>query len=442
MFKILSKEKFDALTPAQQDYYMEQKKAHDDEETKVRVDAAAKVAFEALEKQFNDANKAAIDAQKAEYQLLIDAVKSESKVAIDALSAENKAKLEEMEAAMKRAKIGESKLRMKGFSDHIIEKLSTEEGEKMIKQFFAGQRTNFQVKIGDDNDPDFDATIKALGVPSGGVAPEFTPIVGPGHDEFHARNIIPVFPTISNAIKFIQYVVDGGAAGFGTVAVGAQKPTVGYIPTVMTANVRKIAGLLDVPDELLDDVVGFRAWIAYELPKAYMDAEDLQIYKGDNTGENLNGLWYQASAQTFPQGSVTAGSNIIDKIVAGVTQVRKLKRSTSAVVISAVAWQEIFINKGTTKDYTYPIVLDANGIMRIGGVPIFWSNVFADAEGLVGDFARGTAIFQRKAMQIGYFDQNKDNVEKNVVTIRLEGRIALPVFYPESFKRLLLTATT
>lgn len=442
MFKILTKNQFDELTPAQQDYYMEQKKAHDDGEAKVRADAAAKVAVDAMREEIKADNQAIIDALKKDNQTLIDALKADNKTALDALSTENKEKLEAMEAAMKRAKIGESKLRMKGFSDHIIEKLSTEEGVKMIKSFFAGHKSQFKVQLGEDTDAGLDDTIKALGVPSGGVAPEFTPIVGPGHDEFHARNIIPVLPTISNAIKFIQYVTDGAAAGFGTVAVGAQKPTLGYIPTVMTANVRKIAGLLDVPDELMDDVVGFRAWIAYELPKAYMDAEDLQIYKGDNTGENLNGLWYQASAQTFPQGSVTAASNIIDKIVAGVTQVRKLKRNTSAVVISAVAWQEIFINKGTTKDYTYPIVLDANGVMRIGGVPIFWSNVFADGEGLVGDFARGTAIFQRKAMQIGYYDQNKDNVEKNVVTIRLEGRIALPIFYPESFKRLLLTITT
>lgn len=430
-FEYLGAQELGELTDAQQKRYLKEKREHEAKETNEAAEKAAKAIVESMKSDLAKENQA-----------LIDALKAENKADLDKLSEENKAKLEEMQAAMKRAKVGEANLRMKGFSDRIIEKLSTEEGEAKIKQFFAGHKAQFQVKIGDDEDKEFDAIIKALGVPAGGVAPEFTPIVGPGHDEFHARNIIPVFPTISNAIKFIQYVVDGAATGFATVAVGAQKPTLNYIPTVVTANVVKIAGLLDVPDELLDDVVGFRAWLAYELPKAYLDAEDLQIYKGDGTGTNLLGLWTQAGNQTFPQGSVTAASNIIDKIVAGVTQVRKLKRNTSAVVISAVAWQEIFINKGTTKDYTYPIILDAAGVMRIGGIAIFWSNVFADGEGLVGDFARGTAIFQRKAMQIGYFDQNKDNVEKNIVTVRLEGRIALPIFYPESFKKLLLVITT
>lgn len=422
---------FEALSEYQKEKYLDDKAKHEADQTKEAAEKAAKESVEAMREEL-----------KVENQKLIDALKAENKEALDALSVENKAKLEEVEAAMKRAKIGEMNARMKGFSEHIVERLSTEEGEKMIKEFFAGRKAQFSLSIGDDADKTFDPAIKALGVPTGGTAPQFTPIVGPGHDEFHARNIIPVFPTNTDLVKFIQYVVDGAATGFATVAAGAQKPTVNYIGTVAEAPVRKIAGLLDVQDELLDDVVGFREWIAYELPKAYMDAEDLQIYKGDGTGTNILGLWYQANNQSFPQGSVTAASNIIDKIVAGITQVRKLKRNTSAVVISAVAWQEIFINKGTTKDYTYPIILDANGVMRIGGIAIYWSNVFNDGEGLVGDFARGCAIWQRKAMQIGYFDQNKDNVEKNVVTIRLEGRIALSINYPESFKRLMLTITT
>lgn len=427
-FKTKSPAEFEALSEYQKEQYLDQKQKHD-------AEVNAKAAKEAAEKAIADMRAELKAEQDALLKTLNEGQATAIKEATDKQAAEYADKMEKLEAAMKRAKIGEINIRMKGFSEHIIEKLSTDEGVAMIKAFFAGEKAKFNMELGEEE-------VKALGVPTNGVAPEYTPIVGPGHDDFHARNIIPVFPTISNLVRFLQYVIDPAATGFATVAAGAQKPNIGYIGTAKDAPVRKIAGLLDVQDELLDDVVGFRAWIAYELPKAYLDAEDLQIYKGDGTGENLLGLWFQAGNQTFPQGSVTAASNIIDKIVAGVTQVRKLRRATSAVVISPVAWQEIFINKGTTKDYTYPIILDAQGVMRIGGVAIFWSNVFADNEGLVGDFARGTAIFQRRAMQIGYFDQNKDNVEKNIVTIRLEGRIALPIYYPESFKKLLLTTTT
>jgi len=426
-FKVLSKAAYEALDAREQVKYEMQLEAYKEAQMKEKAEEAAGAIFEA---------KMAEMQKEREDELA--ALKKANDDALAEFATKNGVLKEDLEAMLKRAKIGEINERMKGFSDHITDKLSTPEGEEMIKSFFAGQREKFNLEIEGE-------ALKAMGVPTGGVAPQFTPIVGPGHDEIHARSVIPVLPTTSNLIKFIQYVIDPEAAGFGTVAVGAQKPSLGYIPTVKEAPVRKIAGLLDVPDELLDDVVGFRAWIAYELPKAYLDAEDLQIFKGNGVGENLLGLWYQASLQTLPFGmspnEVTSASNAIDKIVAGIFQVVTRKRNTTAVFISPVQYMEILINKSTEEVYTYPMVLDANGVMRIAGVPIFWSNVFTSGQGLVGDFARGTTIFQRKSMTIGYFDQNKDNVEKNMVTIRLEGRIALPIYYPEAFLRLFTAAT-
>lgn len=422
MFKILTKEEFDALTPAQQSYYMEQKKAHDDKEGKERVDKSVKEAIEAQKEDLQKENKE-----------LLDKLQKENAEALEKLAKENGVKLEEMEAALKRNKIADIGNRLKGFSEHIIEKLSTDEGETMIKDFFKGQRE----KLNFDIDAD---TLKApISVPAGSVAPEFLPIVGPGHDDIHARNAIPVFPTVADIVKFVQFTYTGATAGFAMVDVGAAKPELLYTSALAEAPVRKLAGWLDVPDEVMDDVVGFRAWIAYELPKAYLDAEDMQIFKGNGTGLNLLGLWYQADNQTLPFGSVSYTSNQWDKLMAAVTEIRTRKRSTSAAFVSPIFYMELWINQSTTKEYTYPIVMGENGILYVGGVPIYWSNVFEHYEGLVGDFARGASIHQRKAMNIAYSGENKDNFVKNVVTIRLEGRIALAIRVPEAFIRLFAT---
>jgi len=425
MFKILTKEQFDALTPAQQDYYMEQKKIHDDAEAKKLAEAAAKEAIDKIRKEIQDENKT-----------LLDNLNKENKEALEKLANENKLKIEEMEAALKLNKIADINNRLKGFSEHIVEKLSTEEGENMIKDFFKGQRE----KLNFDVDS---STLKApITVPSGSVAPEFIPIVGPGHDDIHARNAIPVFPTVSDVIKFVMFTYTGDNAGFATVAPGAAKPELAYTSSLEESNVRKIAGWLDVPDEIMDDVVGFRAWIAYELPKAYLDAEDMQIFKGDGTGTNLLGLWTQADTQTLPFGSVDTTDNQWDRLMAAITEIRTRKRSTSAAFVSPIFYMELWINKGTTREYTYPIVMGDNGVLYVGGVPIYWSNVFTDYEGLVGDFARGCSIHERKTMNIAYSGENKDNFVKNVVTIRLEGRIALAIRIPAAFLRLNETVTT
>lgn len=403
---------FEALSEYQKEKYLDDKSKHEAQLQKENVDKAISEMKEDLKSEF-----------KTEREAELKEIADKNEQALKELAEKHQIDLDEMKATLKRAKVGEMEERIKGVSEFIIEKLSTEDGESLLKGFFKGKKLELEV------------TEKAMLKPAGGVAPQFTSIVGPGHDDFHARDLIPVFPTISDVIKFIQFTVDPDA-GFDYVAEGGQKPDLGYISTVEQAIVQKIAGLLDVSDEMLDDVVGFRSWIAYELPKAYLDFEDYQIYKGAGGQSAILGLWTQADFQTLPLGSVTQSSNTIDKTMAGITEIRMLKRGTSAAVVSPVQWMEILINKGDENMYTYPIILRADGVMTIGGIPIYWSNVFEENEGLVGDFARGAAIFQRKGMEIAYSSEHKDNFGKNIVTIRLEGRIALVIRFPEAFKRL------
>lgn len=413
---------FEALSEYQKEKYLDEKSAYEQGLIKEQADKSAKAAIEAMKEEL-----------KAERDAELKGVSDANAEALKALADKYELDIAEMNKTLNRAKVGEVKERMKTMSDDIMEKLSTTEGEELLKGFLRGKK---------DLDIDLEDTSKAIVTPVGGVAPQFTPIVGPGHDEVHARNVIPVFPTISDVIKFLRYTVDGTSGEIGMVAEGATKPTINYIGTPEEANVRKIAALIDINEEAWTDVVGLRAWLSYELPKVYMDYEDLQIFKGSGTGIDLLGLWTQADLQTLPLGSVTTASNVIDKIAAGITEVRILKRATSAVFVSPIQYMEIFINKGNTEEYTYPIIMDQSGTLRIGGVPIYWSSVFEGEEGLIGDFSRGTAIFQRKAMNLAYSTEHKDNFATNVITMRIEGRIALPIYYPEAFKRLFTAGTS
>jgi len=410
---------FEALSEYQKEKYLDEKSAYEQGLIKEQAEKSAKEAIEAMKEEL-----------KAEREAELKGITDANAAALKELADKYELDLAEVTKTLNRAKVGEVNDRAKGVSDFIIEKLSTEEGEGLLKGFFKGRKLEMEVEE------------KAMLKPTGGVAPQFTTVTGPGHDEFHARDIIPVFPTISDVIKFVQFTVDPDADGYGYTAEGGQKPDLGYDSAVEQALVQKIAGLLDVSDEMLEDLVGFRAWIAYELPKAYLDFEDYQIYKGAGGNTAILGLWTQADFQTLPLGSVTSASNAIDKVMAGITEVRMLKRATSAVVLSPVQWMEILINKGNTDEYTYPIILRSDGVMTIGGIPIYWSNVFNENEGLVGDFARGAAIFQRKAMEIAYSSEHKDNFGKNIVTIRLEGRVALVIRFPEAFKRLFTAVTS
>lgn len=413
-FKELSKEQYDALDVREQVKYEMNLVAFKKAEQEKALEAMAEKVV---------AKKLAEELEKA---------KGAQEEVINAIKAEYETKSAEMLTALNRAKQNEVTERTKGMTEEIIDKFSTPEGEAMLKNFLSGKRHELGI----------DVEAKAMINPAGSVAPQFAPIVGPGNDDFHARDLIPVFPTLSDLITYVQLTTDPEADGIGTVAAGAQKPDMGYISSVEQAAVVKLAGLLDIADEFLTDVVGFRAWLAYELPKALLDAEDLEIYKGSGAPGHILGLWTQADNQTFPFGTVDASSNPIDQVAAGITEIRTRKRGVNGAVISPIQWMEMYINKDLQEAYTYPVVFAPNGTPTILGVPVYWSNVFSENQGIVGDFRYGTAIFQRMAMRIDYSGEHKDNFGKNVITARIEERIALPIYFPEGFLKLFQEGTT
>jgi len=305
-------------------------------------------------------------------------------------------------------------------SELIEAKLSTEEGEKLLKEFAQGKRQLFNT--------DVEATKVLLKPTSNGgyVSPEMAGVYGVGHDVLHARDVLRVLPTMSDVIKFLQLTPDPDADGYGIVEEGAQKPDLGYLSNVVSVEVEKIAGLLDISDEMLDDVVGLRAFLAAELPLAYLDFEDSYIFKSTNGIYTLAQTW-------VPNGNVTAASNAWDILVSARTQVSLNKRRATAAFVSPVLYQELLINKSDENAYTYPIIIDVNGVLRVGNLPIYETNILEDGEFVVGDFATGAAFWQRKAINIRYSDEHKDNFAKNIVTVRVEGRGAITVYKTDAF---------
>jgi HK97 family phage major capsid protein len=328
---------------------------------------------------------------------------------------------------MNRIKEQEKKERIATAQSDIYDALG-EHQEKMND--FVRTKKSFEMEM---------KAVGSIGVAANSVAPEFQAPVGVAHELVHARNTIPVSPTSSNLIKYIQFTKKDGS--IATVAAGASKPQFDFTQTVKDAAVRKIAGYVTVHDEFLEDTAGSRDFLATELPQALLDAEDAQIFKGNNTGENLNGLYTQATALALPKGTVTTASNRWDKIAAGLTQVRRNLRGASAIWISPEDYLELLINKDDQNAYTYPIIANAAGQITVGGVPVYQHSIFAAGEGLVGDFVRGTRIFQKMGMVIKFSTEHADNFITNSTTVLIEERIALPVYFPESFVKLDLTIT-
>ena len=328
-------------------------------------------------------------------------------------------------------KIAQDANRQKSFGDAIMESLDGKEAE--VKSFLQNKNSGYQAQL---------KAVGNMGVAANAVAPQFAPIVGPAHEIEHARNFIPVSPTISNLIRYVQFTAKDGLIA-PVVGLGTLKPQIDYNEVVVDAPVVKIAGWINVADEFLEDIVGASSFLSQELPMALYDAEDLQVFKGSGNTGNLLGLYTQASALTFPYATVVTGSNDIDKLAAAMTFVRRRKRVATAAWVSPEDYLAILINKASgSGEYSYPVRFNSNNdMLMIGSMPVLQHTVFNPGEGFVGDFARGARIFQKADATLRFSTENVDNFVKNVTTVLIEERIALADFYPESFVKVTLNAT-
>lgn len=407
-FEYLSAEKYEALSEYQKEKYLDQKREHE-----------AKVAKEAAEKAAKEAVEASMQSKEDREKEVKDAVDA----AISVVTDEYDKKIEKATAELNRVKESQGKERKKALSDQIGEFLSTEEGEKMLKEYPKNKSAlNFEIKAPG-----------TMTVPAGSTREEWAPNVVLAHEAVHARNIIPVSPTSATAIKYNQFSLGADGNLINSVAAGEEKPQFEYIVTPKTAPVVKIAGWLQLHDEFLDDIDGARDFLASELPQAYMDAEDAKMLRDGMGGDDIDSLWNQAQQLVLPKGSVTTSSNKWDKLAASLTQVRRNKRVANAIWTSPEFYLDLLINKDDQNGYTYPVIMDANGILRIAGVPIFQHGVFGEDEFLTGDYVRGARIFQKQAINIRYSREHNVNFTHNETTVLIEARVALADYFPDGF---------
>jgi HK97 family phage major capsid protein len=200
----------------------------------------------------------------------------------------------------------------------------------------------------------------------------------------------------------------------------------------VTAPVEWIAGILTLPIEMLEDLSWLTSYLATYAPIELLKEEDDQILNGDGTGNTLNGLINTATAYS---GSYTVG---IERIIdAAYGQLGELNFDMPTnVLLNPRDIVAIMLNKASTSgEYNLPegAVGIVGGRLQIGGLTVNKTNKIDQGDFLVGDFLRGAALVTRSAMQLRFFDQNKDNVEKNMMTVRIEERVALPKFYEDAF---------
>lgn len=264
-----------------------------------------------------------------------------------------------------------------------------------------------------------------------------TKVITNPNQRLTVRDLLTPGDTESNAVAYLREMLFTNAAA--PVAENTTKPYSEITFEEVLSGVKTIAHLMKVAKQTLDDLPQLRSIINGRLLNGLKRVEDTQLLFGSGVGNNLHGIYTQATAFANPS-TKTTPSNSLDVMRLAMLQVTLAELSATGHVMHDIDWTDIeLIKDANTKGYLFsnPFgTLEA----RLWGLPVAQTNQAGMLDNfLTGSFADAAQIFDREDANVVVSTENADDFEKNMVSIRAEERLALAVYRPQAFVKGSLT---
>lgn len=253
---------------------------------------------------------------------------------------------------------------------------------------------------------------------------------------------------ISGDHNAVTYFVEGSLTGdFATVAEGARKPELSFdLPSERSDALKKLAGWTKFSDEMLDDAAFLKTEIDVRMLYRLAMVEESQLLNGNGTGQNILGLLNRSGVQTETAADAADEADALFRAMTKVSTATDL--TADGIVINPLDYQSFRLNKDGNGQYFGGGYF--TGQYGVGGVPEqppLWglrtivTPAVAAGTVLVGAFSQGATVYRKGGVRVDLANTNEDDFINNLVTLRVEERIALAVRYPAAFVKVSLAAT-
>jgi len=246
----------------------------------------------------------------------------------------------------------------------------------------------------------------------------------------HIRPLMASDETTESSVSYVQET--GFTEQAAVTQEGNLKPESELSFTEKRAYAEVIADTARVTSQMLDDASFLAAYLSSRMREGLRKAEDQSILYGQGAPDDLEGITtHPASAFDATRFTelVDAGEILhpqrIDVLRFAILQARKANHQVDTILLNPEDMAVIDSLKDEDGRY-----LDA--LKRLG-VTAYESNAVQEGGFITGSLGdAGTALLlERQPPTLNFYAQDRDNVPKNVVTIRVEERLTVPVFRPE-----------
>lgn len=243
------------------------------------------------------------------------------------------------------------------------------------------------------------------------------------------KDLITVGQTGQPLIKYFREISRSGGAGIVPDDGVTVKPLIDKVWDAVDASVKTIAGRMEIHKHMLDDIPALRTDIDTTLTYEVNKVENAQILAGDGVGENFSGLITNATA--YAQGArEPAGATILDRLRLAMLQVSAAGYVVDAHVLNIWDWAAAEMLKDTTGRYIFGNPFMETPTPRLWGRRVVDTEDMPEGDFMTGAFKMAATYYERQGIEILLSSENRDNFDKNMLTVRGEKRGVVAVKRP------------
>jgi HK97 family phage major capsid protein len=115
------------------------------------------------------------------------------------------------------------------------------------------------------------------------------------------------------------------------------------------------------------------------------------------------------------------------QLLGGIAQLAAANRRANVILLSVADYYRL-IGTQTETNGLKIVEVSNTGTFTFLGIPVIWTAAISTGTYYVADLQDGALLLFREAPRVEFFYEDSDNVRRNAVTVRIEERIAFPVF--------------
>jgi ribosomal protein L9 len=355
------------------------------------IETAVKSATESVEKM-----KAANEAAIADVKNQVAEVKA-AVVTMDEASKKNQAALDQL-IAEKSAKKVDNKNKSFGeaYNEAIAEAFEAKQAE--LKEFQKNKNAKLTIDLKSVGTMTLGNNLSGDGVATYNQRQGLVPA-----QKINMRDLIPT--AVSPTGLYVTYRETGTEGSIGIQTEGNAKSQIDYDLTEVKVVSDYIAGFARFSKQMM-----------FQLPFLQNTLQRMLLrdfYKKENST-------FFTAVSTAATGSTTTSASVdAEQLVDWIANQLDANFEASFALVSYAQWADLLKTKPT--DYSVPggFVIDANGNVRIAGVPVIGASWVTNDKALIID-ANYLERVETEGLRVEFSYEDSDNFQRNLVTARVE----------------------